>query len=320
MFVSVKNLKVEFPSKHDVVTAVNNISFELEKGEIFGLAGESGCGKTTTGLAFLGAIKKPGKVSGNIFVDGIDVTSLSGRSLRLFRWKKVSMIFQGAMNSLNPVKIIGSQILDVIQDHEDSTIKAATERVLKLLEEVGLDPLSTFHKFPHQLSGGQKQRVVIAMSLALDPEIIVADEPTTALDVLTQERILKLLVNIAINRNTTILLISHDINVLSKVCNRIAIMYLGKILEISTKDEIINHPTHPYTYSLLESYITIDKRDKIINAIPKYPDYSVINKDMCVFSPRCFNALEICKLKEPPISYTSKDHMIYCFNPIKRGE
>ena len=319
MVVSVKNLKVEFPYNHKVITAVNNISFDLEKGEIFGLAGESGCGKTTTGLAFLGAIKKPGKVSGNILVDDIDVTSLSGHSLRLFRWKKVSMIFQGAMNSLNPVKNIGSQIVDVMQDHENVGVKIANERTLRLLSEVGLDS-TTFHKFPHQLSGGQKQRVVIAMSLALDPEVIIADEPTTALDVLTQERILKLLIDISIHRRTTILLISHDISVLSKVCKRIAIMYLGKIVEISNTNEIINHPTHPYTYSLLQSYITIDKRDTIINAIPKYPDYGIINDDMCIFSPRCFNATEICRTRAPPMSVTSDGHIIYCFNPVKGGE
>lgn len=319
LYISIKDLVVEFPDKNKKIIAVDHISLDIDRGEIFGIAGESGCGKTTTGLSILGAVKKPGRVSGSIKIGEIDVNSLNESSLRKFRWSKVSMVFQGAMNSLNPVKTIGSQISDVMIDHEAAKPVEAMERAKQLLTEVGLQSF-VFYKYPHQLSGGQKQRVVIAMALSLQPEVIIADEPTTALDVLSQERILKLLVDIAKARRMTVILISHDIMVLSKVCDRIAIMYLGKIVEVSAKEKVMKYPAHPYTFGLLKSYISIDKRNDSIEPIPGSPEYGKIYSNMCRFSPRCFKATDICRKEEPEMMRITANHEIYCFNPIQRDE
>lgn len=316
MLLQVNNLSVKFPERNGELTAVDNVSFQLPEGRILGLAGESGCGKTTTGLSILKMIKEPGKVSGDISVNGQNISDLQGRDLRMFRWKEVSMIFQGAMNSLNPVKNIGNQLIDSILDHTSMKRTEAMKEAARLVEDVHL-PKEVLRKFPHQLSGGQKQRVVIAMAISLKPKLIIADEPTTALDVISQERVLILLREIVDRTGATVLFISHDLSVLSKVCDELAIMYLGKIVEKGKTRDVIMNPIHPYTRGLIDSNITVEKRKVKVESIPGYPQPPIDLPVSCRFNDRCPLATEECRRREPEIVERESGHFAYCFNPVR---
>lgn len=316
MLLQVEKLSVKFPERGGELTAVDGISFNLPEGRILGLAGESGCGKTTTGLSILRMIKEPGKVTGEIKVNGKDISELQGKDLRLFRWSEVSMIFQGAMNSLNPVRNIGNQLIDSMIDHASTKKNQAMKEAEKLVEAVHL-PKEVLSKFPHQLSGGQKQRVVIAMAIALKPKLIIADEPTTALDVISQERILILLREIVDTTGATVLFISHDLSVLSKICDELAIMYLGKIVEMGKTDDVIMNPIHPYTKGLIDSNITVEKRNEKVDSIPGYPQPPIDLPLNCRFSDRCPLVTEICTMREPELVEREDGHFAYCFNPVR---
>lgn len=316
MLLDIRDLTVKFPTRNGDLTAVDNISFQLPKGKILGLAGESGCGKTTTGLTILKMIKEPGKVTGGITVNGRDISKLEKKELRLYRWQEVSMIFQGAMNSLNPVKNISNQLIDSILDHTTMKRQEAMKIASRLVEDVYL-PKDVLTKFPHQLSGGQKQRVVIAMAIALNPKLIIADEPTTALDVISQERVLILLREIVEKTGTTVLFISHDLSVLSKICDELAIMYLGKIVERGRTDDVIMNPIHPYTRGLIESNITVEKRNSMVESIGGYPQPPINLPRNCRFSDRCGNATRECFEREPEIVEKEEGHFAYCFNPVR---
>ena len=314
MLVEIVNLRVTFPSSKGDVTAVDGISLEIPKGSVFGLAGESGCGKTTTGLTLLRMIRPPGKVQGRIDFDGEDVLSYREEELRRFRWKEVSMIFQGAMNSLNPVKTVASQIIDVVLDHTRKNKFEAMKLTIDLIQRVGL-PKDSINKFPHQLSGGQKQRVMIAMAIVLAPKLIIADEPTTALDVISQERILNLLKDIVREDGSTVLFISHDISVLAKMCDRIAIMYLGSIVEEGKTKDVLLSPVHPYTQALIDSNITVDRIGETVESIKGYPPAPINLLNNCRFSERCPLATEQCFKSKPPVVRVDGDHLAYCYHP-----
>ncbi len=305
-----KDLSVSYFTSRGEVKAVNEVNLNVKKSEKFGLAGESGCGKSTLANAILRLIKPPGKiVGGEILVDGINVLNLEEEELRKFRWKKVSMIFQGAMNSLNPTHRIDSQIGEAILAHEKISKEEVKRRVEELLSLVGIDPLRA-KNYPFQLSGGMRQRVVIAMAIALNPSLLIADEPTTALDVLTERRILNMLKNIQNKFEFSVLMISHDIDLLTNFSDRIGVMYAGNIVEIGSAKELNQHPLHPYTIGLLKSKTELKtKKFWSIRGLP--PD--LINPPQgCVFHPRCDIAITTCKKEKPILREIHSDHYVYC--------
>ena len=310
----IRGLSVTYPSRKGTVTAVDAVDISIEEGSIFGIAGESGCGKTTIGLSLLGMIREPGHVEGRVAVNGRDVTSLRGEERRLFRWKEVSMVFQGAMNSLNPVSSVSDQITEVIIDHAGGSRREAMDRARELLRSVGL-PYDILRRYPHQLSGGQKQRVVIAMAMALNPKLIIADEPTTALDVVSQEHILRLLRDVVKASGSTVVIISHDLSLIAEMCDRLAVMYLGRIVESGNARDILTSPAHPYTKALIDSNITLDMRGKKVESIPGYPPSPVNLPLNCRFSGRCPYATAECFANDPPASTMDNGRVVYCFHP-----
>jgi peptide/nickel transport system ATP-binding protein len=282
------------------VRAIDDVSMVLKRGATFGLAGESGCGKTSLGLTILRLLPSNGRIfGGNILFDGRDLLQMPEEELRKeVRWKRVSMVFQGAMSALNPVFRVGDQIAEAILIHEEVSKEEARERVGKLLELVGIDP-SRYSDYPHELSGGMRQRVMIAMALACNPDILIADEPTTALDVIVQAQILKLLKDLQKRLELSLILISHDISLISEVCDEIAIMYAGKIMESGPISSLFNKPLHPYTVGLLASIPSVKKKVKQLQSIPGNPP-DLLNPPLgCRFHPRCPHTIELCKREEP---------------------
>lgn len=315
--LEVKNLKTYFYTYRGVVKAVDNVSFELEKGEVLGLVGESGCGKSTTAYSIIKLVPPPGKiVDGHILLsngDGtIDIVKLKdGEIRRKIRWKRISMIFQGAMNALNPVYTVGRQIIEAVVEHSDISKEEALERAKKLLELVGLEP-DMVKRYPHELSGGQKQRVFIAMALALNPDIVICDEPTTALDVVVQAQIINLLKRLQHELKMSMIFITHDLSVISAIADKVAVMYAGKIVERGSLKEVFSEPYHPYTQGLLKSVPKIKNPEKII-WIPGLPPDLINPPKGCRFHPRCSHVMNICREKEPPMISIEKDRYIACW-------
>ncbi len=314
MLMEVEHLRVSFPSAAGLLRVVDGVSFGIDAGEVLGLAGESGCGKTTTALSLLRLIKPPGVVEGSILFDGKNIMELDNEGLREYRWKEVSMVFQGAMSSLNPVKKVGYQLVDTILDHTSLKRQEAVRLAKAALKKVKL-PEEALERFPHQLSGGQKQRVVIAMAIALNPRLIIADEPTTALDILTQEKILALLRDIVRSTGSAVLFISHDLSVLAKICDRIAVMYMGRIVEIGKKEDVLFSPAHPYTKGLIDSNITVDKRGNLVQPIGGSPTLVVGDVRGCRFNPRCAYATPECVSSDPPRLEYTDGRSVYCYHP-----
>ncbi len=315
----VENLKTYYFTLKGVVKAVDGVSFKLRRGEVLGIAGESGSGKSTIAWSILGLVPPPGRiVSGRILVDGIEVTALSDAELRRkVRWKKVSMIFQGAMNALTPVYTVGRQIEEVLRIHAGMSGREARRRVYELLESVGLHK-SIADRYPHELSGGQKQRVVIAMALALEPDIVIADEPTTALDVVVQAQILNLLKRLQREKGLSIILITHDLGVIAELADTVAVMYAGKIVEYGSSEDIYRNPKHPYTKALLRAIPRLrGPVDKLIY-IPGQPPDLRNPPSGCRFHPRCPEAFERCRLREPPLFNLGNGHLSACW--LNEGE
>jgi len=318
VLLEARNLKTYFYTAKGIVKAVDNVSFELYKGEALGIAGESGCGKSTLAYSLMRLVPPPGKlVSGEIIFQGRDITKLSEEEFRReVRWKGISMVFQGAMNALNPVYNIGDQLAEVLMLHQNYTKKEALETAKKLLEMVGIEP-RRIKSYPHELSGGMKQRVVIAMALALMPPLVIADEPTTALDVVVQAQVMNLLKRLRRELGLSVILISHDLSLIAEIADKIAIMYGGKIVEYGTSEQIYNNPQHPYTKGLLNSIPRLHGEIKDLTWIPGVPPDLINPPPGCRFEPRCPFAHERCK-EEPPVVEVEPGHKVACWLYVQR--
>ncbi len=293
--------------------AVDDVSFSLEPGRSLGLVGESGCGKTTAMLGMLRLLPAEGRiVSGEVFYEGVDLLSLSEREMRSYRWNKMALVFQGAMNALNPVRKVGEQIAEPIIRHKLMNKSAARQRVSELLEMVGITPYMA-EQYPHQYSGGMRQRAMIAMALACSPDVLIADEPTTALDVMVQAQILDLLQKLQKELGLAIVLVTHDLGVVAELCDDVLVMYGGKTAEYGSVDTIFNHAQHPYTQRLLQAFPDVDDPASSLASIPGYPPPLDALPPGCRFEPRCLCGTDICSKKAPPLVAIQPGHLVACF-------
>jgi len=312
--LDVQNLKTYYTTQRGPVKAVDGISFEVKRGEALGLAGESGCGKTTAALSILRILPSNGEiVGGKMLFKGTDIVSLKEAQMRQVRWKGISIVFQGAMNALNPLFKVGDQIVEAIKTNEPRTRqKEAYERTDRLLELVGIQP-SRARDYPHEFSGGMRQRALIAMSLACNPDLLIADEPGTALDVIVQAQVLKLMSELKAKLNLSMILITHDLSIIAELCERTAIMYAGKIVEQGEVARIFKEPLHPYTQGLAGAFPSIkEARRRMISIHGSPPDLLEPPKG-CRFHPRCSKAMKVCKEKDPNTTRIGKiDHRVAC--------
>jgi peptide/nickel transport system ATP-binding protein len=301
--LEVHDLSVSYRTSDGPLPAVRGVDLVVAAGEVVGVAGESGCGKSTLASTVLRLQPKDATVSGTVAVSGADVLTMRWGDLRALRWAEASIVFQGALHSLNPVHRVGDQIAEPIMLHEPTLAREAVDqRVAEMLEQVGL-PAARARAYPHQLSGGQRQRVMIAMALACRPRLIVADEPTTALDVMVQAQILTLLSQLVRELGVGLLVISHDLSVLADVCDRVAVMYAGRIVETGTAEEVFQHPLHPYAKALAEAFPRVgDPRARYAPAglAGDPPDPRELPPG-CSFAPRCPRVVEACREAEPPL-------------------
>jgi len=299
MVLEVKNLHAYYSTRGGDVKAVNGINFILKKGEIIGLVGESGCGKTTAALSILRLLPQGGQiVDGEIIFKDTNLMDLSDKEFNDIRWNGISLISQGAMNALNPLLTIGEQMIEGIIRHTDMTKKEALEKSKGLFELVGIDP-ERIMNYPHEFSGGMKQRAVIAMALGCDPDIIIADEPTTALDVIVQAQILKLIKDLKDQFQTSMILITHDLSVVAEIADKVAIMYAGEIVESGTVEHIFYNPLHPYTQGLIHAFPSIKQSEFEVVSIHGSPPNLINPPKGCKFHPRCSELSIECKNKIP---------------------
>jgi len=308
-------LTTNYKSIRGWVKAAENVSFQLEKGKALGLVGESGCGKTTVALSILKILPPGGRIrGGKILFDGQDLVPLSDGAMRKVRWKGISIVFQGSMNALNPVFKIGGQIVEAIRLHEPDVSKSdAYKRAEALLEMVGVEP-SRVNNYPHEFSGGMRQRALIAMALASNPQVLVADEPGTALDVIVQAQVLQLMRSLKEKLGLSMLMISHDLSIVAEVCERVAIMYAGRIVEYGDVEAIFKEPLHPYTQGLIGAFPSIEEKRKKLLSIPGQPPDLLDPPKGCRFNPRCPYAMDVCKEKDPQLEKVgSGDHYVSCF-------
>ncbi|MEJ5028530.1 MULTISPECIES: ABC transporter ATP-binding protein [unclassified Comamonas] len=301
--LEVKNLVVEFPNRHGVLRALDNISFSIAPGEILGVVGESGAGKSLTGASIIGLLEPPGHVaSGEIVLEGERIDNLSADKMRHIRGRRIGAIFQDPLTSLNPLYTVGRQLIETIQTHLKLSASEARQRAIELLKDTGIPAAEErIDHFPHQFSGGMRQRVVIALALAAEPKLIVADEPTTALDVSIQAQIISLLKNICRTRGAAVMLITHDMGVIAETCDRVAVMYAGRVAEIGPVHEVINHPAHPYTRGLMASIPDMEADRERLNQIDgAMPRLNAIPKG-CAFNPRCPQVFDRCMEQRPEL-------------------
>ena len=302
--LQVKNLVVEFPNRRGTLRAIDGISFDIAPGEILGVVGESGAGKSLTGASIIGLLEPPGRIaSGEVLLEGSRIDNLSNDQLRHIRGRKIGAIFQDPLTSLNPLYSVGKQLTETIQAHLPVSNAEARKRAIDLLKDTGIPAAEQrIDHYPHQFSGGMRQRVVIALALAAEPKLIVADEPTTALDVSIQAQIISLLKNICKDRGAAVMLITHDMGVIAETCDRVAVMYAGRIVEIGPVHEVINRPAHPYTAGLMASIpdITQDREylNQIDGAMPRLDAIPV----GCAFNPRCPKVFDRCKTERPVLA------------------
>ncbi len=327
--LTVKNLSVHYKIRNGWVYAVDGVNFTLKRGETMGLVGESGCGKTTTGYAVTQLLADNAYLKSNskVVFDGTDLIKIGtypskqykgyrkideyNPKMRSYRWKRISMIFQGAMNAFNPVYTVGDQIKEAILQHEDLTEEEVRKRIEMLFDLVGI-PKDRIDNYPHEYSGGMKQRAMIAMSLALSPDLIIADEPTTALDVVTQDRILGKISELQRRENVAMILITHDVSVVAEMAEKMAVMYAGHLVEKGTAREIFKETAHPYTEALLKAFPSIKGEKKRLRSIPGSPPDLANPPKGCRFAPRCPYAKDICLEKEPPVVEISPGHLSKC--------
>ena len=317
--LSVEDLRVEFWTQRGTVHAVNGISFDIAPGETLGIVGESGCGKSVTSLALMGILPRAGKITGGTAMFGDrDLFTLSDRELRRIRGRDIAMIFQDPMTSLNPVLTIGRQIREALEAHFDLSKAEANKRVADLLDQVGIPSSEIRLKdYPHQFSGGMRQRAMIAMALACEPKVLIADEPTTALDVTIQAQILDLLKRLVEDRETALMLITHDLGVVAGMCERVNVMYAGMFMETGSAEQLFGRPRHPYTLGLLQSVPRLDAERKTrLQPIEGSPRDMLHAPHACPFQPRCRFEVEQSSLEVPPLRELEPGHMVACFNPV----
>ena len=310
--LEVDNLRTYYLTRKGVVQAVDGVTFNVSEGEVFGLAGESGCGKTTTALSIMKLLPTLAQiVDGEIYFGGTRIVKLDNEGMRELRWKGISMIFQGAMNALNPVLNVGRQIVDAIHAHEDVTKEEAWERAGNLLELVGISR-ERIKEYPHEFSGGMRQRVMISMALSCNPKFLIADEPVTALDVIIQAQILNLIKDLQEKLHLSIMLITHDLSVLADICDKTAIMYAGKIVESSDITTIFKRPAHPYTQLLIRSFPSLRGEMRELVTIPGAPPKLINPPSGCRFHLRCPYAKAICRKEEPQYMAIQEGHYVAC--------
>jgi len=312
--LQVEDLTVYFETLRGYVKAAEDVTFELAKGHTLGLAGESGCGKTTTALALLRLLPSNGRIiKGKVILEGEEISKINSEKFRKqVRWKKISMVFQGAMNSLHPIKTVGDQISEAITVHENISQKEAEERAGKLLELVGVGA-ERISRYPHELSGGMKQRAVIAMALACNPSLIIADEPTTALDVIVQTQVMKVIKELQEKLNLSMMMISHDLSLIAETSTEIAIMYAGNIVEYADSVTIFKEPLHPYTQRLIGAFPSILGPKIELSTIPGFPPDLISPPNGCRFHPRCPYAMDLCKKDAPLLkNVDTKTHLVAC--------
>ncbi|HXG42350.1 MAG TPA: ABC transporter ATP-binding protein [Dehalococcoidia bacterium] len=315
--LSVRDLRTYFYTDEGVVRAVDGVSFDVYPGEIVGLVGESGCGKTVSALSILRLIPQPpGKiVSGEIWFEGQDLLKLDDEGIRQIRGNKIGIVFQEPMTSLNPVLTIGRQLTEPLEVHLKMDKASARRRAVQLLEMVGIpEPERRIDHYPHQFSGGMRQRVMIAMALACNPRLLLADEPTTALDVTIQAQILELMTRLTRELGTAVIIITHNLGVVARYADRVNVMYAGKIVESATAQELYHRPRHPYTLGLLRSVPRLDQPRKArLDPIEGFPPDLVHMPPGCAFQPRCRFAVERCKVEAPPLMLVGENHLSACW-------
>ena len=311
--LAVENLSVGYHTRKGFLQSVQGVSFAVDKGESLGLVGESGCGKTTIGMSLMGLLPENAAVTdGRILLENEDLLKLSKKKIRQVRWKKIAMIFQAAMNALNPVHRVGDQIAEAISAHDPEISEAAAmKQVESLFQVVGI-PSDRMRDYPHQYSGGMKQRAIIAMALSCNPSLIIADEPTTALDVIVQDQILKAIKDFQKRLNVSLIFISHDIAVVADVCSSIGIMFAGQLVEYGSVKEVFDAPMHPYTQTLMASYLTLDKDITQFNSKPGETPDLVNPTPGCRFSKRCTVADTACSQESPEWIKISPTHKALC--------
>jgi oligopeptide transport system ATP-binding protein len=321
--LAVDDLEVQFWTSRGTVHAVNGISFDIAAGETLGIVGESGCGKSVTSLALLGILPRAGRVvSGRATFEGRDLLGLRDEELRKVRGRQIAMIFQDPMTSLNPVLTIGRQLREPLESHFGMDKQAAKKRVAELLDQVGIpSPDLRLKDYPHQFSGGMRQRAMIAMALACEPQLLIADEPTTALDVTIQAQILELLKSLVSERNTALIMITHDLGVVAGMCERVNVMYAGTFVETGAAEQLFATPRHPYTLGLLQSVPRLDSsRKQRLTPIEGAPRDMLRPPTSCPFAPRCRYEVERSRQELPRLEDIEPGHRVACFNPVPADE
>lgn len=303
VLLSVRDLVVEFPKRKTVLRALDQVSFDIARGEILGVVGESGAGKSLTGASIIGLLEPPGRIaSGEIYLDGERIDNLPYEKMRRIRGKRIGMVFQDPLTSLNPILTIADQLIETIRTHLPLSEKQARERAIALLDEVGIPAASKrVDDYPHQFSGGMRQRVVIALALAGEPELIIADEPTTALDVSVQAQIIDVLKRMCKDHGAAVMLVTHDMGVIAEACDRVAVMYAGRVAEIGPVRDVVKHPQHPYTVGLMGSIPSLAHETERLVQIPgSMPRLDAIPTG-CAYNPRCDRVFAKCKEERPSL-------------------
>ncbi len=316
--LKVEDLTMHYSTRAGDVSAVNDVSFSLERGQSMGLVGESGCGKTSIAFSILNLLPDNAHIKkGSIYLNGTDLVPLKEEEMRRLRWRRISMVFQAAMNALNPVYKVGDQIIEAMENHGlVESNQAAREHVANLFKLVGLEP-KLMDQYPHEYSGGMRQRAVIAMALSCNPDLIIADEPTTALDVIVQDSLLREMIALQEKLDMSMIYISHDIAVIAEVTERIGVMYAGRMAEFGTAEEIFKHPLHPYTYGLMSAFPSIVGPKRELTMLPGEPPDLLSPPTGCRFHPRCPFVTEICSQESPDFRDMGGNHFVSCWHPME---
>jgi len=316
--LNVDDLTMHYSTRAGDVSAVDNVSFKLKKGESMGLVGESGCGKTSIATSLLRLLPDNAMIKGgHIYLNSTDLVALSEEEMRKIRWRRISMVFQAAMNALNPVYKVGDQIIEAMENHDQvTTNEAARDHVADLFRLVGLDP-KLMEQYPHEYSGGMRQRAVIAMALSCSPDLIIADEPTTALDVIVQDNLLREMTELQKKLNMSMIYISHDIAVIAEVSDTIGVMYAGRLVELASAAEVFHHPQHPYTFGLMSAFPSIVGPKRELTTLPGEPPDLLHPPRGCRFHPRCSFATDICKQQVPAFEDLGGGHFVACYHPME---